>query len=317
MLFGEYHLVELVGEGGLGKVYRAYDIRTKEEVAIKFLHERYLEDDAFSGVFHRELLIHKSLQHPALVPIYAGRFQPPHCYIVSRFIDGWSLRSLLAHFGRCPPLVGLSIAIQIAAGLDALHLRDLVHADLSTANILIEKSGRAYLTDFGLTAFANPHDVRKNIFGTPGYYSPEHLINRPIAASSDVYVLGLLIYEMLDGQKFIPAASASQHANEILRRMENPRLGMIKCVAPDLRADLLTLLRTCLEPMAEKRYASGEEVGLVLNKMLRRYRIHSPQQAVLEFLSDGLLSVTQSPALEQDIYWGNVPYQLDDLRFFR
>ena len=309
---GQYEIIELVGEGGLGKVFKALDTKSNKIVALKLLHERYGRDERFLGVFHRELMMHRTVSHHSLVPILDNHFEPPMCFIVSRFIDGWAGRGVIRHFGRIPPLVALSLMVQISAGLDALHLRDLVHGDLSAANILVEKTGKAFLTDFSLTSDVSSLAKKEHIFGTPGYYSPEHLTSAPVTPASDIYVTGLLLWEMINGQKLIPALEGGKATKELLYHMMNISFRGLKCTSEGLVRDLLGLLRMMLHPQAAKRFENGEKLGRALDMLLKKYGINNPQAAVVQFLGDGLLP-THHKAAPQNIYLGHAVYSLQDL----
>jgi serine/threonine protein kinase len=309
---GNYEIIELVGEGGLGKVFKARTIGSNQVVALKLLHERYGRDERFLGVFHRELMMHRTVSHPCLVPILDNQFEPPLCFIVSRFVDGWASRSVIRHFGRLPPLVVLSLMVQIAAGLDALHLRDLVHADLSAANILVEKTGKAFLTDFSLTSDVSSLQKKEHIFGTPGYYSPEHLTSTPVTPASDVYVIGLLIWEMINGIKLIPPLEGGKQTKDILAHMMGISFRDLKCTNEALVRDLVALLRMMVHPQAAKRFENGERMGRAIDSMLRKYGIAYPQAAVAQFLADGLLPTPYKVAA-QNIYLGYAPYTIEDL----
>ncbi|MBC7660869.1 MAG: serine/threonine protein kinase [Chitinophagaceae bacterium] len=309
---GHYQILELVGEGGLGKVFRALDTQNGSIVALKLLHERYGRDERFLGVFHRELMMHRTLSHPSLVPILDNHFEPPICYIVSRYIDGWPSRFLTRHYGRIPPLVALALMVQVSAGLDALHLRDLVHGDLSAANILIEKTGKVFLTDFSLTADVTSLVTKEHIFGTPGYYSPEHLTSNPVTPASDVYVIGLLLWEFIMGTKLIPALEAGKNVQTLLQHMSNISFRNLKCTSEELVKDLLGLFRMILHPVAAKRFENGEKLGRALELVLKKHGIHNPQAAVVEYLSDGLLP-TSYKVQNQNIYLGYAVYSVEDL----
>lgn len=309
---GNYQIIELVGEGGLGKVFKALDLTSQQIVALKLLHERYGRDERFLGVFHRELMMHRTVSHPCLVPILDNHFEPPTCFIVSRFVDGLAGRGLIKHYGRLPPLVVLSLVVQIAAGLDALHLRDLVHGDLSSANILIEKTGKAFLTDFSLTSDTTSLAKKEHIFGTPGYYSPEHLTSAPVTPASDIYVMGLLIWEMINGQKLVPALEGGKATKELLHHMMNISFRDLKCTSEGLVRDLLGLLRGMLHPQAAKRFENGEKLGRAVEGLLRKYGIQNPQAAVAQFLSDGLIQSSYKVPL-QNIYLGHAIYSLEDI----
>ena len=172
---GHYRIVEEVGVGGLGRVFRAIDERTGNTVAVKVLHDKYTHNRKFLGIFHRELLIMAGMHHKHIVGYLDSYFEPPNCYIVTEFVEGWSGHYFLKQVGRVPPLVALSIVIDMMKGIDHLHLHDTIHSDLSASNILIDRSGRVMVTDFGLSCQMDVEDYKNYMIGTPGYYSPEHI----------------------------------------------------------------------------------------------------------------------------------------------
>ncbi len=312
---GPYQILHPIGEGSLGRVYKAFDTRSKQYVAVKILHDRYRQDPTFTGVFHRELMMQQRVAHPHLVGYVDGCYEPPVFYMVTQLIDGWTLRQVMGHFGRLPPLVSLSIAWQFAQGLDGLHLHDLIHADLSSSNIMIERSGKVYLTDFSLVLDSHLDSYRNMIIGTPGYYSPEHLSSDAVVAASDIYVLGLLIFEMVEGQKIIPELAAKTHSVQLIQVMKNLPLGRLKCTHDSMQASLNMILQQALEPLLARRIGSIEKVSQYLRKTLIGFGIQDPYSAVRQFLVDGQFEVPLAPQhKDQDIYLGYKPYSIEDIK---
>jgi serine/threonine-protein kinase len=314
-MLGPYQLIEAVGEGSLGRVYKALDTRSQKLVAVKVLHDRLRQDPLFTGVFHRELMMQQRVSHPHLVRYLDGCYNPPVFYMVTQWIDGWTLRQVLKHFGRMPPLVSLCIAWQFAQGLDGLHLHDLVHADLSASNIMIERSGRVYLADFSLVLDSALDSYKNMIIGTPGYYSPEHLSADSVVAASDIYVLGLLIFEMVEGQKVIPEMDARTKRPEIIQAMRQLRVNVLKCTQEPLRQGLNQFLVQALEPMLTRRLNSIEKAASYIKHLLLKFGIQDPYGAVRQFLKDGQFQTTESQKhRDQDIYQGYKPYSIEDIQ---
>ena len=160
---GPYRLEEEVGAGGVGRVFRAIDERSGRTVAVKLLHDSLLRDPKRLGHFHRELLIMASFSHRHIVSYLDSYFNPPSCYIVTEFIEGWSGYNLYKKTGRMPPVVSLCILIDILKGIDYLHLHNTIHSDLSAANYLVDMNGRVALTDFGLSIKQEIEDWNANI----------------------------------------------------------------------------------------------------------------------------------------------------------
>jgi serine/threonine protein kinase len=314
-MLGPYQLLEPIGEGSLGRVYKALDTRSQKLVAVKVLHDRLRQDPMFTGVFHRELMMQQRVAHPHLVRYMDGCYNPPVFYMVTQWIDGWTLRQVLRHFGRLPPLVSLAIAWQFAQGLDGLHLHDLIHADLSASNIMIERSGKVYLADFSLVLDSHLESYKNVIIGTPGYYSPEHLTADAVVAASDIYVMGLLIFEMVEGQKIIPEMDARTHALQVIQSMRNLRVGLMKCTDETLRLSLNQILEQTLDPLLTRRMNSIEKASSNIKHILLKFGIQDPYGAVRQFLKDGQFQTMDSQKhRDQDIYKGYKPYSIEDIQ---
>lgn len=314
-MLGPYQLLEPVGEGGLGRVYKALDTRQQKLVAVKVLHDRLRQDPMFTGVFHRELMMQQRVSHPHLVSYLDGCYNPPIFYMVTQWIDGWTLRQVIRHFGRLPPLVSLCIAWQFAQGLDGLHLHDLIHADLSASNIMIDRRGKVYLADFSLVLDSQLDSYKNMVIGTPGYYSPEHLSAQSVVAASDIYVMGLLIFEMIEGQKIVPELDAKTHGMQVVQAMKNLRVSIVKCTDEAMRASLNQLLEQTLEPLLARRMSSIEKASSALKHILLKFGIQDPYAAVRQFLKDGQFRMMDTrQQREQDIYLGYKPYSIEDIQ---
>lgn len=299
---GHYRIVEEVGVGGLGRVFRGIDERTGHTVAIKVLHDKYTHNRKFLGIFHRELLIMAGMHHKHVVGYLDSQFEPPNCYIVTEFVEGWSGHAFLKQVGVVPPLVALSIVIDMMKGVDHLHLHDTVHSDLSAANILIDKSGRVMVTDFGLSCQLEIEDYKNYMVGTPGYYSPEHISEASICPQTDIYCAGLILYEMIAGRKAVPASTERKKVLASMKRISFDRMNVTDRT---MHGMIVKLLKASLQFNAQKRLQTSEHMMFGCYEILRRYNIRYARHAIKKFLVDQGLVRGPFTGNEQDIYHGS------------
>jgi Protein kinase domain len=220
---GRYRIIELLGRGGMGEVYRADDITLNQSVALKFLPALFGQDQTWLERFYNEVRLARQVTHPNVCRVFdIGQFQGEH-FISMEYVDGENLASLLRRIGRLPNDKGLQIARQLCAGLAAAHDRGVLHRDLKPANVMIDGRGSVRITDFGLAAPAD--QFRKEAgsgtrAGTPAYMSPEQLAGKSATIRSDVYSLGLVLYEMFTGKRAFRGGSF--HDYQKLHSSEHP-----------------------------------------------------------------------------------------------
>jgi serine/threonine protein kinase len=228
-----YRIEELIGRGGMGVVYRAYDLRLKRSVAVKFVAPSLALDERFRERFARETELVMSLEHPNVVPIYDAGDVEGSLYLAMRLVEGPDLGSLLRVEGALEPDRAVAICAQIASALDAAHARGLVHRDVKPSNVLLDGSEHVYLADFGLTrslgnAIAESGEERS--IGTPAYLAPEQLEGLAVDGRADIYSLGCVIYECLTGERVFPRdsrlAEAWAHLEEEPPRASRTRRGL-------------------------------------------------------------------------------------------
>jgi streptogramin lyase/predicted Ser/Thr protein kinase len=198
-----YRLDELVGRGGMGVVYRAYDRRLKRSVALKLVAPERAADDHFRERFLAESELAAALEHPNVVPIYDAGEVDGHLYLVMRYVEGRDLKTLLREQGSLEAARALAICIQLADALDAAHERGLVHRDVKPSNVLLDERERAYLTDFGLSrrlADQAPGLPATQSLGTPAYVAPEQIRGDQADGRADEYSLACVLYEALSGE---------------------------------------------------------------------------------------------------------------------
>jgi serine/threonine protein kinase len=216
-----YELEELVGHGGMSSVYRAHDSLLERYVALKVLHEQYNEDEDFVERFKREARLVAQLQHPNIVTVIDRGEQDGRQYIVFEYIEGENLKELVVRKGRLEVREALEIAIEVARALGFAHEHGLVHRDVKPQNVLLNGDGRAKVTDFGI---ARSLDVEQGVtqtgtvLGTSNYIAPEQASGKHVDQHSDVYSLGVVLYEMLSGEVPFPGESfvavALKHVNQ-------------------------------------------------------------------------------------------------------
>ena len=200
VLAGRYRIVALLGRGGMGEVYRADDLTLDQPVALKFLPEAASDADRLER-FRQEVKIARKVSHPNVCRVYDISERTGVHFLSMEYVDGEDLATLLRRIGRLPADKALEVARKVCAGLAAAHDKGVLHRDLKPANVMLDGRGNVMITDFGLAALAEQiaaGDVRS---GTPAYMAPEQLEGREVTPRSDIYSLGLVLYEIFTGKK--------------------------------------------------------------------------------------------------------------------
>jgi serine/threonine protein kinase len=201
MLAGRYRIVSLLGRGGMGEVYRAEDLKLGQPVALKFLPKAVAHRAELLSRLHNEVRVARRVSHPHVCRVYdIGEIDGEH-FLSMEYVDGEDLASLLRRIGRLPPAKALELARQLCAGLAAAHDRGVLHRDLKPLNVLIDGRGRVRIVDFGLAGLANERHDPDVVAGTPDYMAPEQFTGRETSTRTDIYALGLVLYEMFTGKQ--------------------------------------------------------------------------------------------------------------------
>ena len=212
MLAGRYRIFGIVGRGGMGEVYRADDLKLGQTVALKFLPAEVEMDAERLERFLAEVRIARTISHPNVCRVYDVGEVDGHHFLTMEFVDGEDLASLLRRIGRLPRDKAIQIARQLCAGLAAAHEQGILHRDLKPANIMIDGRGRARITDFGLARLAGEVRGADLLSGTPAFMAPEQIEGRSVTVRSDLYSLGLVLYELCTGHPAFKATSAAEMA---------------------------------------------------------------------------------------------------------
>lgn len=268
VLNGRYHLLERIGSGGMSVVYRAQDLSLGRIVAVKVLQDSLTDDEDFLRRFQREAHSAANLYHPNIVTVHdIGQDGNLH-YIVMEYVDGRTLKQLVRlqnQQGQPLPIIqSLDLAIQICAGIGYAHRANLIHCDVKSQNILVTRDDRVKVADFGIAramSEATQHTVDSQIWGTPHYFSPEQAAGQPPTLASDVYAIGVVLFELLTGR--LPF-QAETHTALALKHMHEtpPRPSDFNPVVPE-QLDQILLKVLSKEPAA--RYRTADQFGRILS----------------------------------------------------
>lgn len=255
-----YRIVGLLGKGGMGEVYRADDLKLGQTVALKFLPADLADDPRRRERFHNEVRIARQVAHPNLCRVYDIGEVEGHTYLSMEYVDGEDLSSLLRRIGRVPRAKAVEIARQLCAGLAAAHERGILHRDLKPANVMIDGRGKVRITDFGLAALASELVGPAARAGTPAYMAPEQLTGKEFTVRSEVYTLGLTLYELFTGKRAFEADSIEEYARLHAEVIPIKPSALVASVEPAVERVILQ----CLEKDPELRPSSPLEVAAAL-----------------------------------------------------
>lgn len=260
MIDGRYRIVGLIGRGGMGEVFRADDLKLGQPVALKFLPESLEASEDRLERFLGEVRIARQVTHANVCRVYdIGEFGGRH-YLSMEFVDGEDLATLLRRIGRLEQGKAVEIARQICAGLAAAHARGIVHRDLKPANVMIDGMGHVRLTDFGLAALADGVQGAEIRAGTPDYMAPEQLAGHEVTPRSDLYSLGLVLYEMFTGKP----AYRSQSLQELRRMLASEAPRSPSTLVSGLDPVIERVILRCLEKDPKDRPSSALAVSAAL-----------------------------------------------------
>jgi len=292
--FSHYRVLEKLGTGGMGIVYKAQDLRLERFVALKFLPDNLRNDSQALERFRREALASSALNHANICTVHDIGEQDGRPFLAMEFIDGETLRRHVN--GKPLPIEEiLNLGIQIADALDAAHTEGIIHRDIKPANIFVTKRGQAKVLDFGLaklvtkgvgdkdatdsshSSMEEPISIVGVISGTPSYMSPEQIRGDDLDTRADVFSLGLLLYEMATGQKAFPGGTGGVIIEAILSKAPTP----VRTVNPEIPIELEAIINKAIEKDKEQRYHSAAELRTDLQVLKRGFESGHTQSSLL------------------------------------
>ena len=286
-VLGPYELRGLVGSGGMGEVYRAFDPRLNRDVALKIVPDDFAADTRRRERFRREAQAIAALNHPHIVTVHSAEDLDGHLVLVMELVDGRTLADVIPSGGLPLPRL-VKIAVQIADGLGAAHDRGIIHRDLKPRNVMVTADGRVKVLDFGLAKLRDPQDGvvtghetaslweltgEGRIVGTAAYMSPEQAEGRPLDHRTDLFSLGILLYEMASGERPFRGESVVSVLSSILRDLPRP----LAELNPRLPREFTRIVRRCLAKDPDERYQSAKDLRLDLEDL--RQELGSSEQS--------------------------------------
>jgi len=259
LVAGRYRIIALLGKGGMGEVYRADDLTLGQPVALKFLPDEAAHDEGLLERFRNEVRIARRVSHPNVCRVYDVGEVDGHTFFTMEYVDGEDLASLLRRIGRLPQDKALEIGRQLCAGLAAAHAKGVLHRDLKPANIMLDGRGQAVIMDFGLAGIADDIRGAEVRSGTPAYMAPEQLAGQEVSTRSDIYSLGLVLYEVFTGKRAFATSAA-----EALRTKGERTPSRPSSVVKDLDPIVEKVILRCLEAEPTARPATALAIAAAM-----------------------------------------------------
>jgi serine/threonine protein kinase len=257
LLAARYRIVAMLGRGGMGEVYRAEDLTLGQQVALKFLPEAVATNANAVGRFRNEVRIARQVSHPNVCRVYDLGEVEGQLFLSMEYVDGEDLGSLLRRIGRLPGDKALEIARQLCAGLAAAHGKGVLHRDLKPSNVMLDSHGQVLLTDFGLAGLAEQIEGAEVRNGTPAYMAPEQLAGKEVTVKSDIYSLGLVLYEIFTGKRPFEANTLA----ELVRARSQTMPASPSTLVRDLDPVVERVILRCLETNPASRPSSALAVA--------------------------------------------------------
>ena len=255
-----FKIIRLIGQGGMANVYLATDMQNQARVAVKILKPELLDDEELVHRFDIEAKAASSLSHPNIVKVYGVGEENEIRYMVMQYVEGMTLKEMIDRYGKLDWRVAVPICLQVVAALQNAHAHGIVHRDIKPHNIMITRDHRALVTDFGIARASTANTITLSggsAMGSVHYFSPEQARGGIVGAKSDLYSLGIMMYEMVTGQ--LPFDGDTNVAVAIMH-LQNEAVPPIK-LNPSLPLGLSNIIMKCMRKLPTERYESAEELG--------------------------------------------------------
>ena len=283
---GRYEIKELLGAGGMAEVYLAYDPNSKRNVATKVIRDSLANDPAFRQRFNREIRFVANLEHPSIVPVYDVDEYDGKPFLVMQWMTGGSLRERLIREGALDPSEANLILRQLVAALEAAHEKNIIHRDIKPENVLMDGEGKPNLADFGIArVIKQTGNLTSTVIGTPDYMAPEQWNQERLDKRTDVYQLGVMLFEMLTGQRPFQAHDLATLMDKHL----GAEVPSVQTLKPELSLACDDVLRRAMAKAITERYATPSELASALARALRLEKINN-RYPIIRTLGHGPIS---------------------------
>jgi branched-chain amino acid transport system substrate-binding protein len=313
----QFRVESFIASGGMGAVYRVWDIKRSVALAMKVLHSELSDEPAIFKHFQREAIALKKLQHPNIVPLY-GLYQTDRfSFMLQAYIDGLTLKEVLQERGGKPLTVQETLVIlkALCAALGYAHANDVVHCDIKPGNVMVDRGGNIYLTDFGIARHAESTVTTLASVGTTAYMAPEQIRGEPVSPATDVYAIGVMLFEMLTGQRpFHGREAGAEGAGSTSG--ERIRYGHLHLTPPDpqsinrnIPAAFAQVVLKALEKVPNQRYSSTHELFSLVCSVLGYNPAQIPDRIQVQDWNTSPLLISTPP--EPSISYNHPPFKED------
>ena len=281
VLGSRYRLIRQVGKGGMAYVFKGYDQMLERPVAVKLLKQDFSGDQEFRERFKQEAKSAANLSHPNIVTVHDFGIDPSGVYIVMEYISGTDLKSRIKEAGHFSVVEGIELMVQACAGLGYAHRAGIIHCDVKPQNMLVTKDQRLKITDFGIAralSTLETETVQDMVWGSPQYFAPEQALGELPTPSTDVYSLGVVMYEVFTGRLPFEAGSVEEL---IKMHREQPPLDP-RYYIPELPEELALIMLKILSKEPSARYRTADQLGHILSNLLLKSRENEIANVALE-----------------------------------